>query len=103
MTTTPAPWKTVGHIVWHHHRDGGTRIADCENEADALLISAAPELLEALEAITAAFIADRDALLESVSDRQGHIPYEDDQEDVEAMDAIIGKAQAAITKAKGEN
>ena len=99
---TPGPWIGAGPSFgdplpryttsimteWEHEDDGFIEICefpfhhhDGENEANARLIAAAPELLETLEAVT-------DALA-------GH---ELNNGDVSA----INKARAAIAKATGE-
>lgn len=82
---TPGPWAVDGHFVV---RGDGTALCDvwasrpipnAEAEANARLIASAPDLLEALEAL----VWDRD-----VRDVATHHD--------------IGRARAAIAKAKGE-
>jgi len=47
---TPGPWKAVGTRVYFPNLQGGFDIRNCPNpEANARLIAAAPELLEALK------------------------------------------------------
>ena len=91
---TPAPWHFKklamhdgGHVVMFTAQNGQrTHRLDCAGEfkeADARLIAAAPELLEALIAIT--------NQLERVGDDR---PHKDGQ--------FIEDARAAIAKATGE-
>ena len=59
MTTqhTPGPWAvdaslcTVHHLLFQHPLDNRNKIASVTSEANARLIAAAPELLEALTSI----------------------------------------------------
>jgi hypothetical protein len=75
-THTPAPWRVegrkvhganTGHIISHginSHGDGPNGYVcdtDGTTDADARLIAAAPELLEALEYLLEACIANPDA------------------------------------------
>ena len=51
---TPGPWKCVGTLVYFSNNAGGIDLRACpDSEANARLIAAAPDLLEALEAIIA--------------------------------------------------
>lgn len=87
---TPGPWKagnvenrTGGRsavLIW---ADGGDDLGEARTFADARLMAAAPELLEALERMVAMF-AD-------------HTQY--DEEGYET--AAVAVARAAIAKAKG--
>lgn len=78
---TPGPWVT-GAIAWGQYAvDGanGEEVTSWIDEADALLIAAAPELLEALvDSLCALEVCGRD------------------------FDHVMGKARAAIAKARGE-
>lgn len=90
-THTPGPWTAR---KWSCHAEttvtvddldcvtGKRTIADCESEADAKLIAAAPELLSALRAI-----------VKSLSDQ-------DDEGLIEHAQQMID-ARAAIAKATG--
>lgn len=89
LTHTPGPWENLGSVVrTKPYREGdvlagGFEIADCtrnplNRHADAMLISAAPELLAACRAFVAWYPNHAD----------GSIP---------ALDA----ARAAIAKAEG--
>jgi hypothetical protein len=58
MSATPGPWYEMNGVVWAGSGvvglpDGPTIVAEVENEADARLIAAAPDLLAALEFIAA--------------------------------------------------
>lgn len=86
---TPGPWDRVGTLVYALNEDGFNRFcalvqdahtAKQELEANARLIAAAPELLEALEQ----FVAWVDAPCESAF-----------------SDSQLASARAAIAKAKG--
>lgn len=60
---TPAPWTAVKGIFWSVENEEGYRIASCveseniglperdDSQANALLIAAAPDLLEALQGL----------------------------------------------------
>jgi hypothetical protein len=72
---TPGPWK-VGHLglrVVGDVRHGGmhgalqSTVAECEREADARLIAAAPELLAALQRIVREFDCGRTPLATDLS------------------------------------
>lgn len=73
---TPGPWHmTPGFNSWYYVSNKTREVAKTQEKADARLISAAPELIEALEAVIA--IADRDT-------------------------DVFNNAKAAIKKARGE-
>ncbi|WP_434513806.1 hypothetical protein AB6Q56_14590 [Dechloromonas sp. ARDL1] len=77
---TPGPWEAISNVVHGPMKDGGYLIAECPANIgnrieDARLIAAAPELLDALIAIT-----DESVCLKS---------------------AIVEQARAAIAKATG--
>ena len=84
---TPGPWRAVGtkgRIPWQVEEWDRGVIADVVNEADARRIAAAPDLLEALEAVK---------MPDGCWCYQGYFaPHQ----------AQCLKAQAAIAKAKGE-
>jgi len=107
---TPGPWRVEsinydgdgGTLVRRNENNGRARCIanvwgiknaktpDAESRANSHLIAAAPELLEALE-----------ALLE----REGEHPdFEDDADGCDLVVTVgdIRKARAAITKARGE-
>lgn len=100
---TPGPWKHLRALVenapdrWliHAGRWGSRGIAEVpiEQEADARLIAAAPELLEALEEIR--LLTSR--TIHPTDTRQGWEPVA-----VERLATIERKARAAIAKARGE-
>ena len=89
---TPGPWKQNGNTVWE---DGtkdrghiavcrlrvGTHVPEFQNEANARLIAAAPDLLAVLEKVLAAYEAAREP---------GHGTI------------LIAEARAAIAKARGQ-
>ncbi len=83
---TPGPWHLNGVDTIISVKGNRTVAKVFHPEADARLIAAAPELLEALDEIDAH--ASESA------------PYSDDLK--EGMDAIIGIARAAIKTAKGD-
>ena len=84
---TPRPWRAVGtkgRILWQVVTEGGGVIADVVSEGDAYHMAAAPDLLEALEAVK---------IPDGCWCYQGYFaPHQ----------AQCLKAQAAIAKAKGE-
>ena len=83
----------------------GTGTSDeCERvtKANAHLIAAAPELLEALELATKELIADRDCLYDSISDADGNVVDDADGLELKELDRKIDQCQAAITKATGK-
>lgn len=98
---TPGPW-VVGRALQHNARavigDGDSVVAilpgewnDCTYvEADALLIAAAPELLEALQALLSADV---------YADNEGLISIE--RPDTESGERAVAIAHAAIAKATG--
>lgn len=59
-TWTPGPWRILGQVALHKVRFGvATRrgvIIDADNEADARLIAAAPEMAECLQAVRHALV-----------------------------------------------
>lgn len=88
---TPGPWKAtdkVGNNIFHI--DASTRggVAFCDNEANAALIAAAPDLLEAMEALFKEC---------AMVHKYGGEIYNQKE-----ADAAIQAAKAAIAKAKGE-
>lgn len=114
---TPGPWRVdrnnvhVGQIAIIHHCVGNDWVEiwspewpDDEHvqEANTRLIAAAPELLEALERLTANAIAERDCFYDSVSTSDGEVRDPGEQEALARDDARIDAARAAIAKAKGE-
>jgi hypothetical protein len=87
---TPGSWRVEkAHDLWAEIRSGyglsNFMIADCVNPANARLIAAAPDLLEALEFMLSVF-------------NETYPDVADDEEDREAW----AKARAAIKKATGE-
>ena len=100
MGYTPGPWEAIGSKIirgkmaiaaqWIARTDlVGTR--DAENEANARLIAAAPDLLEALQNTMAAL---GNCLL--------HFGIEMSREDRHGRARIIEAASTAITKAEGK-
>lgn len=85
LVVIDAPGKWLSLANAHIHRDSRE-----EGEANARLIAAAPDLLEALEAM--------DALVESLWDS---VPWGDTFNlDIRALNEVPGKARAAIAKAR---
>ena len=91
---TPGPWST--DRFWTMADNGCILIAkiyrtqqepDIEGDANARLIAAAPELLEALRAISEAYLGDCPAAQDELAHAMGHIQY------------LRNLAHAAITKA----
>ena len=86
MAHTPGPWSRAGTQVWD--KDRGRLVASCathlnqlsQDDANARLVEAAPEMLEALKAIMA-----------EVQTESGVVTYPTGQ-----------KALAAIAKAEGK-
>lgn len=78
---TPGPWARYGSIIrsiaCNDRKIADVRVIDDEGQANARLMAAAPDLLEALE-----------AALTILTDSVGDFDYD--------------KAMAAIAKAKGE-
>lgn len=110
---TPGPWRTseffsgLRSLIKGPH---GMQIALCQRyeewtvetvEANARLISAAPDLLEALQAARGIVQLDRDSIVESescpvtgkVSDLAGGI--------IDEYDTALAKIDSAIAKATG--
>ena len=106
---TPGPWKierlSIGSrggsntcwmigpmdaCIYDDWRPRANGISEAENEANARLIAAAPDLLAALENI-------RDTI-ESCYIAGGWVPL-----DAEEMESIVEMATIAIAKAKGES
>lgn len=94
MKATPGPWRVDGRFVLTDHRRtlsicecprGGIRHSRVD-EANALLIAAAPELLEACHAICRAFSITR----------------ESDEAELGVINAAYDKCRAAIAKAEGQ-
>lgn len=93
MTFTPGPWQATGRIVEADpERDGNECVIalvgmgeSARNDADARLIAAAPELLEACEAMR--------IYLEEVAPERNDAPE---------FWGMLDQARAAIAKAKGE-
>jgi hypothetical protein len=92
---TPGPWilredscVVVDSVVGYPIAGTRTKRPDEENAANAILISAAPDLLEALEEITNDYSERFD--LDSPSTNPG-------------IKTCIAQARAAIAKAKGQS
>lgn len=81
---TPGPWKTLG--AQFVCSESAVVAQQCKSMEDARLIAAAPDLLEALEALLS-HTADLDPM-------QGYRPEEDF--------SAVKQARAAIAKATGE-
>lgn len=82
---TPGPWKVVTFGMVVESADG-VRVCEThatDREANARLIAAAPELLEALESVTRC------------------LQWHNEQHGVGMDEAAIAKAVAAIAKASG--
>lgn len=100
MKHTPGPWQAVKNGVcqsavqasngtWITH-DAGEELSCNEAEANARLIAAAPELLEALQAmLNADLYADGEGI------------WRFDSSDTEDGQSAVSKASAAIAKATG--
>ena len=71
-------------------------------EANACLIAAAPDLLEALKASNRTLIAERDCLYDSITNNAGEITDPADGEGLAEYNAMIDANRAAIAKATGE-
>jgi len=89
---TPGPWEQVGNLIRTEFAgEGGWLVAACEHslpqhEANARLIAAAPDLLEALERMAGAFVPHpRD-------DTEG---WREEHEACELARAAIAKATGA--------
>lgn len=107
---TPGPWRIgdAGQTVFGPKSDqpspitiatlpGETpRVATSERKANACLIAAAPELLEALQRL---LWKAQDQLYALKNSRNN---YTDSSEYVSQLKDYINNARAAITKAKGE-
>jgi hypothetical protein len=88
---TPAPWRVFtddNECGLYHVRTPGRAVAEPEDEANARLIAAAPELLESLQAVLA-------------MDVKGHSLLDRLQFSTEGR-ALSEKCMGAIAKAKGE-
>ncbi len=98
---TPGPWVSGGCVVW---QENGDQIADLslamrkpeETEANTRLVTAAPDMLEALEDMFGAVANARGEEFER--SRGNH--READRHAVK-LDERIKKARAAFNKAKG--
>lgn len=86
---TPSPWidNGEGHIV---HRSGDIARVVSDNKADARLLAAAPDLLAALKQLL-----DAAGYGWSIANGIG-------KDEWQRRSAIVGQAEAAITKATGE-
>lgn len=90
---TPGPW-TIEPDVWPHHTHIGPNVAEVKTydrkhcEANARLIAAAPELLEAANAIHAALLGDSQGQENSV---------------YPAVDKALALLTSARDKAKGRS
>jgi hypothetical protein len=83
---TPGPWKCVGTLVYFSNNSGGIDLYRCPDpEANARLIAAAPDLLEALELCRSELAA-----------MKSEIGFRGTTIDV------INTADAAIARARGE-
>ncbi len=86
---TPGPWRAFETRVCFANMAGGFDIRNCPDaEANARLIAAAPELLEALKEVT--------------SDYAGRFDL-DDPSTNPGIKSSIKQAHAAIAKAEGLN
>ena len=72
------------------------------NEANARLIAAAPDLLAALEALQTDLQKRRDAKYEGSMNARREIPHLVDQQAIAEMDDLLIKANCAIAKARKE-
>lgn len=107
---TPGPWEVRNHffvLAAHPWRQGAQTVV-CEidrhawtsgNEAkaNAHLIAAAPELLEALEGMFGALANARSAVFE-----RGHQNYRGAEHHEAALERHVERARAAIAKATGQ-
>lgn len=73
-----------------------------ETRANARLIVAAPDLLEALKEATRTLIGERDCLYDSITDSEGNIVDLDDGEGLALADEQINRFTALIKAAGGE-
>lgn len=95
---TPGPWKAEIHCVWggpnldRYVAATGTGIGEQEQQANARLIAAAPDLLAALEAI--------EARISGTYDNPALMDFGPLSIDAEADCSAI--ARAAIAKARGQ-
>lgn len=103
---TPGPWEAVGSVVRTAYRGprdgGGFLLADClavgtegpRRHANARLMAAAPELLEALEGLTALDMMNAEITLDM---GPGGTPEENAA--IQLIDERMAAARAAIAKA----
>lgn len=111
---TPGPWAPMENpegnncdvLAWDIYANDaptGSRLpAQASSEANAQLISAAPELVEALEASNEFLLEDRRCLIESITDANGNITDPADGDGLKEIDALLEKNRAALAKAYGE-
>ena len=71
-------------------------------EANARLIAAAPDMLEALKASNRTLIAERDVIYDSITNSAGEITDPADGEGLAEYNALIDANRAAIAKATDE-
>ena len=119
---TPGPWIGAGpsfglkfpkyttEIVTEWEDGEGNVVSICElpfsehddeNEANARLIAAAPELLKALRIAREHILIDRDSFQEAHRYPDGSMERED-QKALDRLDAKLAKINAAIAKAEGQ-
>ena len=72
-----------------------------EQRANARLMSAAPDMLAALEHMIKLWTEERDVFIEGCADCRGNIYDTDDIDRVDEMNADIAFAQNAVNKALG--
>lgn len=101
---TPGPWQVhMSHVYGSEPTSvmvAQVLSADPHHMADRCLIAAAPELLEALEAVTDSLEAELQARYPV--EAEGHSPYPDMKRRFDRDMAEVAAARAAIAKARGE-
>ncbi len=71
-------------------------------EANARLIAAAPEMLEALKASNRTLIAERDVIYDSITNSAGEITDPAEGKGLAEYNALIDANRAAIARATGD-